>query len=79
MKHASLREKMIVFVSYVPRLKRFSAHRTGLDTVTAPSVPELRARLAEVCGGAAVRLRLSKVARAEVARRRGEPVAVGWT
>jgi hypothetical protein len=70
---------MIVFVSYVPRLKRFSAHHTELNTVTAPSLPELRARLAAVTGGAAVRLHLPKVAQAEIARSRGEPVAVGWT
>jgi hypothetical protein len=47
-------------VSYVPRLKRFSAHHAGLEAVTAPSLPELRTRLAEVCGGAAVRLRLAR-------------------
>jgi hypothetical protein len=70
---------MIVFVSFVPRLKRFSAHRAGLDIVTAASLPELRALLAEMTEGTEVTLHLSKVARAEVARRKGTPIAVGWT
>jgi hypothetical protein len=70
---------MVVFVSYVPRLRRFSAHHVDLGEVHASSLPELRALLAERCGGAEIRLALSKVARAELLRRRtGGPVAVGW-
>jgi hypothetical protein len=71
---------MIIFVSYVPRTRCWSAHCAGLDTVTAPSLPELRALLAEACGDAAVRLHVSRAARAEVLRRRnGAPVEIGWT
>jgi len=69
-----------VWISYVARTRSWSAHRAGLPDLTASSLPELRARLEEVCGGAAVRLHLSRGARAEVARRNGgTPRAVGWT
>jgi hypothetical protein len=72
---------MIVWVSYVPRQRRWTAHRDGLPELAASSLSELRALLAEAHGGAAVRLHLSKAARAELARLRngGQPVAVGWT
>lgn len=71
---------MIVWVSYVPRQRRWTAHREEMPEVTAASLPELRAALrAEVGGGPVIRLALSKVARAELLRRRtGGPMAVGW-
>jgi hypothetical protein len=68
-----------VRVSFTLRPKRFVAHRDGLPEISASSLPELRALLAEAHGGAAVWLHLSRRARAEVGRRRGTPIAVGWT
>lgn len=60
----------VVYVSFTLRPKRFVAHRDALPEISASSLPELRALLAEAHGGAAVRLHLSRRARAEVARRR---------
>jgi hypothetical protein len=70
---------MVIYVSFTLRPKRFVAHRDGLPEISASSLPELRALLAEAHGGAAVRLHLSRGARAEVLRRRsGAPVEIGW-
>jgi hypothetical protein len=72
--------KIDVWVSYVPRLRCFSAHREGLGEVRANSLPELLAKIAEKQPDAEIALYLTKVARAEVAaRRRGVPRADGWT
>jgi hypothetical protein len=69
---------IVYYVSYVPRLRSWSA-RDGQE-ITAPSLPELRALLAEAHGGAAVRLHLSRGARAELLRRKTGAVAqIGWT
>jgi hypothetical protein len=69
------RQAMTIYVSFVLRPKRFVAHREGLPEISAPSLPELRALLAEAHGGAAVRLHLSRRARAEVARPLDRPAA----
>jgi hypothetical protein len=70
---------MMVWISYVPRQRRWTAHRQGLPELAAPSLPALRAALREeVGGGEEIRLVLSKVARAEIFKQRGTPVAVGW-
>src|SRR5690349_20848712 len=70
--------KMTVYVSYVPRLRSFSAHRDGLGEIRAPSMPELLEKLARLFPGVEFSLVLSKVARAEVAaRRKGVPRAEG--
>jgi hypothetical protein len=72
--------KMDVWVSYVPRLRCFSAHREGLGEMRANSLPELLAKIAEKQPDAEIALHLTNVARAEVAaRRRGVPRADGWT
>jgi len=59
-----------VYVSYIPRLRSFSAHRLGLGEVNASSLSELCSKLAELQPGVEIKLHLSKVARAEIARRR---------
>jgi hypothetical protein len=66
----------VIFVGYQ---RRFSAHKEGLGEVQAPSLGELRAKLAAAHGGAEFRLALCRGARVEVARRRGRPIEVGWT
>ena len=71
--------QMIVFVSYVPRQRRFSAHRAGLAEVHASSLSELRAKLAAVRPEQKITMHLSRAARVEVARRRGTPLPGGWT
>jgi hypothetical protein len=72
--------KMTVYVSYVPRLRSFSAHKEGLGEVRASSMPDLLAKLAELWPDVEFTLVLSKVARAEfAARRKGVPRAEGWT
>jgi len=72
--------EMTVYVSYVPRLRSFSAHREGLGEVRASSMPELLAKLAGLWPDVEFALILSKVARAEIlARRNGVPRADGWT
>src|ERR1700752_300181 len=40
--------RITMYVSYVPALKCFSAHREDMKSVRAASVPELLARLAEL-------------------------------
>jgi hypothetical protein len=71
--------QMDIYVSYVPRLRSFSAHRQGLNEVRASSLPELLGRLAELWPDVQFTLHMSKVARAEVAaRRNGTPRAEGW-
>jgi len=64
---------LVVYVSYIPRCRQFAAHREGLPGISASSLPELRARVAEACPEAKVVLSLSRAARAEIARRRGAP------
>jgi hypothetical protein len=70
---------VVVYVSYLPPRRQFTAHREGLPGISASSLPELRARVAEACPEAKVVLSLSRAARTEVARRRGAPVQLGWT
>jgi hypothetical protein len=70
---------IVVYVSYLPPRRQFTAHREGLPSLSAGSLPELRARVAEACPEAKVVLSLSRAARAEVARRNGAPVEMGWT
>jgi hypothetical protein len=70
---------VVVYVSYLPPRRQFMAHREGLPSLSASSLPELRARVAEACPEAKVVLSLSRAARAEIARRKGEPVEIGWT
>jgi len=72
--------KLDVWVSYVPRLRCFSAHREGIGTIRAGSLPELLSKLAEAMPGAAFGLHLSRVARREIGRRKngGGPMAAGW-
>ena len=66
--------KMTVYVSYVPRLRSFSAHREGLGEIRASSMRELLGRLTELWPDVEFTLVLSKVARAEIAaRRKGVP------
>ena len=69
----------IVYVSYLPPRRQFTAHRDGLPGISASSLPELRARVAEACPEAKIVLSLSRAARVEVARRKGAPVEIGWT
>jgi hypothetical protein len=72
--------KLDVWVSYIPRLRCFSAHREALGEIRASSLSELCTKIAEAQPGVEIALHLSKVAKAEVAaRRRGVPQAVGWT
>jgi hypothetical protein len=72
--------RMVVDVSYVPRLRSFSAHKEGLGKVRTSSMPDLLAKLAELWPDVEFSLVLSKVARAEfAARRKGVPRAEGWT
>jgi hypothetical protein len=74
------RAPLDIWVSYVPRLRCFSAHREGIGTMQASSLRELLAKIAEAMPEAEIKLHLSKVARNEASRRRGTPVApVGWT
>jgi hypothetical protein len=47
--------------------------------ISASSLSELRAKLAEMRPDAEFRFALSRAAKVEVARRRGVPVAMGWT
>jgi hypothetical protein len=69
--------KIDVWVSYVPRLRCFSAHREGMGTMQANSLRELCAKIAEALPGA--RIHLSRVAKREVvARRKGVRPAEGW-
>ena len=71
---------VVVYVSYIPPSRLFTAHREGLPSLSAGSLPELRARVAAaVPPEQKFTLSLSRAARAEVARRRSEPVQVGWT
>ena len=59
---------IVVYVSYLPPRRLFTAHRDGLPGISASSLPELRARVAEACPEAKVVLSLSRAARAEMAR-----------
>jgi len=72
--------KTAVFVSYIPRLRCFSAHKDGLGEIRTSSMPELLAKLTRLLPKKEFRLVLSKVARAEVARRKngGGPMPPGW-
>jgi hypothetical protein len=74
------RERIDVWISYVPRLKSFTAHRDGLDgEIRASSLSDLCTKIAAMWPEAEIMLHLSKVARAEdTARRRGTPRAEGW-
>jgi len=73
-------EPLDIWVSYVPRLRCFSAHREGIGTMQAGLLPELLTKIAEAMPEANLRFHLSKVARAEVAaRRRRIPRADGWS
>jgi hypothetical protein len=66
--------RITMYVSFIPALKCFSAHREGMKEVRAASVPELLARLAELVPSVEFDLVLSKLARAEVvARKTGVP------
>jgi hypothetical protein len=68
-----------VYISYIPRLRCFSAHRDGLGEVRPASMPELLQKLAAIFKGKEFSLVLSRVAKAEVAaRRKGVPRAEGW-
>ena len=72
--------KVTVYVSYVPQLRSFSAHREGLGEIRASSMRGLLARLTELWPEVELTLVLSKVAQAEVAaRRKGVPRAEGWS
>jgi hypothetical protein len=68
----------VVYVSYLPPLRQFTAHREGLPCLSASTLPELRSLVAEACPEAKVVLSLSRAARVEVARRKGEALQVGW-
>jgi hypothetical protein len=72
--------KATVFVSYVPALRSFSAHKEGMGEIGASSMPELLAKLTKLWPRVEFTLHLSKVARAEVQRRKngGGPLAPGW-
>jgi hypothetical protein len=70
---------IVVYVSYLPPRRQFTAHREGLPEISAGSLPELRSLVAEACPAAKVVLSLSRAARAEVARRNGASVDMGWT
>jgi hypothetical protein len=72
-------EVMIVYVSYLPPRRSFVTHREGVGEISASSLSELRARVAEMSRETKIVLSLSRGARAEVARRRGVPVPGGWT
>jgi len=50
-----------VWISYIPRRRSWTAHRDGLPEIAAPSLPELRALLAEACGGASAALSWSSI------------------
>ena len=67
----------MVYVSYIAPRRRFVAHRLG--QIWACDLKELRARVTELFPDAEMRFVLSRGARAEVARRNGAPVDVGWT
>jgi hypothetical protein len=70
----------MVYVSYIAPRQRFVAHREGLGQIWAADLKELRAKVtAALRPDAEIRFALSRGARAEVARRRGAPVEVGWT
>jgi hypothetical protein len=72
--------KMVVDVSYVPRLRSFSAHKEGLGEIRASSMLDLLAKLAELWPDVEFSLVLSRVARAECLRRKnGVPQAEGWS
>jgi hypothetical protein len=70
---------IVVYVSYLPPRREFTAHREGLPSLSASTLPELRSLVAEACPEAKVVLSLSRAARAEMARRKGGPVEIGWT
>ena len=72
--------KMAVYVSYVPRLRCFSAHRDGLGEIRASSMPELLEKLATKWPHVQFELHLSKVARTECLRRKngGGPMPPQW-
>ena len=70
---------VVVYVSYLPPRRQFTAHREGLPSLSASSLPELRSLVAEACPEAKVVLSLSRAARAEVARRKGVQMQMGWT
>src|SRR5262249_46642062 len=73
------RQSRAVYISYVPRLRAFSAHRDGLGEVRAADMQELLSKLTAIFKDAPFHLCLSKVAKAEVAaRRKGVPRAEGW-
>ena len=70
---------IVVYVSYLPTPRQFTAHRDGLPGISAGSLPELRAKVAAaVPPEQKFTLSLSRAARAEMARRRGVPVQAGW-
>jgi hypothetical protein len=71
--------KMTIYVSYIPSLRCFSGHREGLGEIRAASMPELLSQLETKFVNVDFTLVLSKVARAEVARRKvGGPMPRGW-
>ena len=70
---------LVVYVSYLSPRRQFTAHREGLPSLSASTLPELRSLVAEAYPEAKVVLSLSRAARAEIARRKGEPVEIGWT
>jgi len=72
--------KATVYVSYIPHLRSFSAHKEGMGEVRANSMPELLAKLTRLWPEVEFHLVLSRVARAEVARRKngGGPMPAGW-
>ena len=71
--------RITVYISYVQHRRLFVAHREGLAEVRAASIHELMARLTEQFPGVEFDLHLSKLARAEVARRKtGGPLAPMW-
>ena len=68
--------RVTIYVSYIPQKRTFSAHKEGLCQVRAASLSELCKKIAEALPEAEFSLHLSKVARAEVARRKtGGPMA----
>jgi hypothetical protein len=70
--------RMTVSVSYIQRLRSFSAYKEGLGEIRASSMPELLGKLAAKWPHVQFTLILSKLARAEVsARRKGVPRAEG--
>jgi hypothetical protein len=83
--HAGIRSRTmiarhtVVYVSFILPQRQFTAHREGLPNLSASSLPELRSLVAEACPEAKVVFSLSRAARAEVARRNGAPVEMGWT